>query len=145
MNKLLKVLAGVSPLVLPAIALAQPDSSTGFEVDSVGASDILGTISSIFAVVIPILITFAVIWVIIGVIKYATASDDEKQGEARSMIIHAIIALFVIVSIWGLVAILNSTFGINQNGNNTGACQPIWDPNADGPGQGDFITPPSCD
>ncbi len=144
MNRFLKLVAGVVPFALPAVALAQGTLNTqGVVVGGTNASDILGTISSIFAVVIPLLITFAVIWVIIGVIKYATAGDEEKQGEARKMIIHAIIALFVIVSIWGLVAVLGSTFGINQNGSNTGACQPVWDPAANN-GNGDFVVPPQC-
>lgn len=140
MNRFLKIIGVFSPFALPVVALAQNPNNTGYAIDSTNASDILGIISSIFSIVIPILVTFAVIWVIIGVIKYATASDDETQGAARKMIIHAIIALFVIVSIWGLVAILNSTFNIDQSGSNIGVCQPVWDPVDEV-----FFTPEQCD
>ncbi|MEZ4103335.1 MAG: hypothetical protein R3B55_02115 [Candidatus Paceibacterota bacterium] len=80
--------------------------------------NLLGTISAILNVVIPILITLAVLYTIWGVIKYATAKESEDQAEGCVVIITGIIGLFVIVSIWGLVAVLNSTFGINQGGQN---------------------------
>ncbi len=137
MNRFLKLVAGVIPFALPAVALAQ--NSIGNLPGGQDTLGILGVVSNIFGIVIPILITFAVIRVIIGVIKYATAGDEEKQGEARKMIIHAIIALFVIVSIWGLVAILNQTFGIGQGGQNVGNCQPIYDPDSN-----TFVEPPQC-
>ena len=137
MNRFLKLVAGVIPFALPAVALAQ--NSIGNLPGGQDTLGILGVVSNIFGIVIPILITFAVIWVIIGVIKYATAGDEEKQGEARKMIIHAIIALFVIVSIWGLVAILNQTFGIGQGGQNVGNCQPIYDPDSN-----TFVEPTQC-
>ena len=139
MRKVFKSLGFLAPFALPLAALAQNPNTTGYQVGGPTASNILGTISSIFAVVIPILVTFAVIWVIVGIIKYATAKDDDAQAEARKTIISGIIALFVIVSIWGLVAILNSTFGIDQSGSNVGACQPVWDPVVQ-----DFIVPPQC-
>lgn len=141
MNRFLKLTALFSPFALPLVSLAQgPQFNTGFVVPgTTNASTILGTISSIFAVVIPILITLAVIYVIWGVIKYATASDDDAQTMARQTIIKGVIALFVIVSIWGLVAIINRTFGVEQSGTNVGACQPIWDPVDQ-----DFEVPPQC-
>lgn len=137
MKKLLKLLSVFVPFAMPAVALAQSAGTT-----LPGGNDafnILEVVSNIFGVVIPILVTFAVIWVIVGVIKYATADGEEDQSKARSMIIHAIIALFVIVSIWGLVAILNQTFGVGQGGANTGNCQPVYDADTD-----DFVAPPGC-
>lgn len=138
MNKIFKVLVGVSPLALPAIALAQ-QNDIGVVPGGPDAFSLLGTISNIFSILIPILITLAVVWVIWGVIKYATAGDDETQASARKTIISGVIALFVIVSLWGLVAILNTTFGVGQGGSNVGACQPVYDPVQD-----DFVTPPGC-
>lgn len=140
MNKLLKFFATLLPFVLPAIAFAQPDNNTGFATGGgTSAMSILGIISSILSIVIPILVTLAVIYVIVGVIKYATAKEDKTQDEARKTIISGVIALFVIVSIWGLVAIINNTFGIGQSGSNVGVCQPVWDPT-----NSQFITPPQC-
>jgi hypothetical protein len=137
MKKLIKVLGLLSPFALPVIASAQSIGTT--LPGGNNAFDILGVISNIFGVLIPILVTLAVIYIIVGVIRYATASDDETQATARKSILHGIIALFVIVSIWGLVAILNQTFGVGQGGANTGNCQPVYDP-----GLNDFVAPPGC-
>jgi hypothetical protein len=116
MSKIIKGFGVLSLIASPFMALATaPD---GVAVGGPTIFNLLGTISSIMNVVIPILITAAVIYVIAGVIKYVTASDSDGQAEGRTMIISGIVGLFVIVSIWGLVAILNSTFGINQGGQN---------------------------
>lgn len=139
MNRILKFLSFVLPFA-PAIALAQVNTyQPGFIPGGQDALGVLGVISNIFGVVIPILITLAVIWVIVGIIGYVTAKDDEKKKEARKTILHAIISLFVIVSIWGLVALLNNTFGISQGGANVGNCQPVYDPD-----QNIFVLPPGC-
>jgi hypothetical protein len=128
MKKLFRLLGTLSLFALPALALAQNSAGDLSGLGQTNAFSILGVISSIFGVLIPILVTFAVIYIIVGVIQYATASDDEKQTTARKRIISGIIALFVIVSIWGLVAILNNTFNVGQNGTNFGACQPVYNP-----------------
>lgn len=139
MNKLVKLIGGAVALAMPAITLALGGGDIGDVPDSNNAFDILGVVSNIFGILIPILVTLAVIYVIVGVIRYATASDDETQATARKSILHGIIALFVIVSIWGLVAILNSTFGVGQGGDNVGVCQPVYNPDS-----GEFETPPGC-
>ncbi len=78
---------------------------------------ILGIVANIFNIVIPLIITIALIYFLWGVAKYVMSSGDpEKATEARGMMINGIIALFVIISVWGLVAILNSTFGIQAGG-----------------------------
>lgn len=116
MNKLIKGLGVLSLFASPFMALAvAPDGTT---VGGPTVFNLLGTISQIMNVVIPILITLAVLYTIWGVIKYATAKESEDQAEGRRVIISGLIGLFVIVSIWGLVAVINSTFGINQGGQN---------------------------
>lgn len=145
MRKAFKSLGFLAPFALPLMALAQtpppglPNNYNNVLPGGQDALGILGVISQIFGVLIPILITAAVVWVIVGIIKYATAKDDEAKNEGRKTMIHAIIALFVIVSIWGLVAILNNTFGVGQAGSNVGVCQPVYDPVS-----GTFVPPPGC-
>lgn len=117
MNKIIKGLGAAGLLVTPFMVLAQVDPD-GTPVGGPTIFNLLFTITNIMNVVIPILITLAVLYTIYGVIKYATAKESEDQAEGRRVIISGIIGLFVIVSIWGLVAVLNSTFGINQGGSN---------------------------
>ncbi len=99
--KFLKI--GALVAFLPLIASAQ---ATGFT--------ILNDIYKIVNIIIPILITVAVIYLIIAIIQYVIAGDEEKKAEGRSHMIYGIIGLFVIVGVWGLVAILFNTFNVSS-------------------------------
>ncbi len=61
--------------------------------------------------VVPLLIALGGVYFMWGVLKYVTAGESEdKMKEGRSMMIYGIIALFVMVSVFGLVRILLNTF-----------------------------------
>lgn len=79
-------------------------------------STILGTIQGILNVVMPILITIGVVYFVWNVIQFALTGDAEKKEQAQEHMIRGIIALFVILAIWGLIAVLFNTFGISQQG-----------------------------
>lgn len=80
------------------------------------AFDILDTIANILNVVIPILITLGVIYLIWGVITYITAKEEEDKKNARSVMISGALGLFFILAIWGIIALIGSTLGINVGG-----------------------------
>lgn len=62
---------------------------------------------------IPLLFALAIAGFIFGVIKMVINPDDaEKRKQGKQYMIWGIIALFVMIAIWGLVAILTNTFGI---------------------------------
>jgi len=51
------------------------------------------------------------IWFFWGIIQYVLKADnEEKQTEARSYMIYAVIGMFVMFSIWGLVNLVRNTF-----------------------------------
>lgn len=85
---------------------------------SSGIGYILKIVSQILNFLIPILITVAVVWFILGIIKYVTANNEDAQKEGRTMIISGVIGLFVITAIWGLVKIIGDTFGIGSGNTN---------------------------
>jgi len=67
-------------------------------------------------VFIEILIAFAVIWIILNVIRFIVNGDDsEKRKGYQDAILWGIVGLFVILSIWGLVRILTNTFRTDTN------------------------------
>lgn len=76
--------------------------------------DLLSTASCIISgSVIPLIFALAVVMFIWGVVQYVINSDDEtKKSQGRQFMIWGIIALTVMVSVWGLVKILGATFGI---------------------------------
>jgi succinate dehydrogenase/fumarate reductase cytochrome b subunit len=62
------------------------------------------------------LIALAVVWFIWNVIRYTMSDDEEKKGAAKSQMIWGVVAIAVIVSVWGLVAILQGIFGVQTVG-----------------------------
>jgi hypothetical protein len=105
MKKVVKVIAG-SLWALPFMALAQEVNTNYLESLIDGAKGLLDQL-------VVFLIALAVVWFIWNVIKYTMSDDEEKKGAAKSQMIWGIIAIAVIVSIWGLVAILQSIFGVD--------------------------------
>ena len=92
----------------------------------------IGTLFSFFGCLlnglIPVIIGIAVLMFLIGISQYVTSGDNEEKKEAsRNMMIYGIISIFVMVSVWGFVKILSTTFGFNfslpslpPSGNNPG-------------------------
>lgn len=63
--------------------------------------------------VVPLLFTLAVVGFIWGIIQfYLNPDNEEKKKNGKSFMLWGIIALFVMVSMWGLVGVLSNTFGI---------------------------------
>lgn len=63
--------------------------------------------------VIPLIFALAVAMFVWGVVQYVIKSDEEaKKEKGRQFMVWGIIALAVMVSVWGLVRILGNTFGI---------------------------------
>jgi len=75
--------------------------------------DIMATGLKILNYIIPILMTLAVVYFIWGVIQYTISGDEEAKSKARSGIITGLIGLFVIISFWGIVAVIQETTGIS--------------------------------
>lgn len=72
--------------------------------------------NNILSPLIPILITIALIVFLWGVARYVIkGADDEKEREqGKQIMIYGIIGLFVMVSVWGLVAIVSNTFNLGN-------------------------------
>src|SRR3989338_3837023 len=76
------------------------------------ATDVLARISNFFSAVLPVLISLGVIYFVWGVVQYFIGEGEEAKTKGRDRIIYGIIGLAVIISIWGLVAIITNTFGV---------------------------------
>lgn len=95
---------GAFLLTLPLISLAQTTEG--------GLFGVMGTFEMLLSRVLPILVGFAVIYFLFGVLQYIIAKDPEAQKTARLVMMNGIIVLFVMVSVWGLVNLLGKTFGV---------------------------------
>ncbi len=62
-----------------------------------------------------LIMSLALVYFLSGVLKYvAHGGDQAKREEGKNVMIYGIIALAVMVSVWGLVQILTDTFGISS-------------------------------
>lgn len=75
--------------------------------------DVLNLIQGFINTLLPLIIALAVLVFVWGVFKYVSAGDDEEARKSgRMMMVNGIIAIFVMVSVWGLVNILVYTFNL---------------------------------
>lgn len=79
--------------------------------------DLLGLAQTIVLRLVPFAIGIAMLaffWFLIQFIM--KSSDPAEQGKAKSGMGYSILALFAMVSIWGIIGLLGSIFGVNQGG-----------------------------
>jgi len=78
--------------------------------------DLLNYITCIISgSVIPLVFALATVTFIWGVVQYVINNDDEaKKAKGKTFMIWGVVALAVMVSVWGLVSILGNTFGITK-------------------------------
>lgn len=100
-------------LIMPLVANAQTVATNtttkgGFE----GA---VAVIKSAINIILPVIISLGVLYFIWGVFQYVRSNDSAKQEEARSYIIWSIIFITVMVSVWGLVNLITSTFNLDSD------------------------------
>jgi hypothetical protein len=115
-----KVLIAVSASLAPLSVFAQsPVYQTG-----TGVGGLIYWANWLLNALVPLLIGIAVVYFIWEVFQYTIAADEDKKKTARTQIIWGIVGIFVMVSVWGLVNILQSTFG-TQNTNSSSVSMQI--------------------
>lgn len=83
--------------------------------DKAKIQDIFDYVSCIISKsIIPLIFTLAVAFFVWGVVQYMLASADEHKKEmGKQYMVWGIIALTVMVSVWGLVNLVGNTFGLD--------------------------------
>src|SRR3989338_10230158 len=88
-------------------------ASAGTSVSSLG--DLLGVFMTIINALMPFIVALAVLFFIWGVFQFVMAAGDEEARTAgRDKMIYGIIGIFVMVSVWGLVNLLQGSFTTNK-------------------------------
>jgi ABC-type multidrug transport system permease subunit len=117
------------PLTTIAGALAQVNIQLGGSgsqfgtagVNSTGGQTIIGLMNlaqTIVVKAVPLLIGLAVVIFFGFLIKYIVqgSQDSTKRDESIKGMAFSVVALFVMVSIWGIIGLFGSFFGIGQGG-----------------------------
>jgi Na+/proline symporter len=110
-------------VMVPALALGQGagiNISGNTTLTCSQTQDVLSLICRISLIlnrIIPVLIILAVIIFVWGVIMYVVSSEEEAKKKGRQRMIWGLIGLVVIVGMWGLVAMVRNSLGIDNNQN----------------------------
>lgn len=65
---------------------------------------------------LPIVVGIALLAFFWGLVKYIFAQgNDEAKTDAKKIMLWGLIALFVMIAVWGLVRFIGTAFGVNLN------------------------------
>jgi hypothetical protein len=79
---------------------------------------IVGSVNCLISPTFIIIVALSVVVFLWGVFKFIQAEGEDKQT-GREFMLYGVIGIFVMISIWGLVNILQNTFTLNDNANIT--------------------------
>lgn len=102
-----KVLAIATASLLPALALAQNVSYI---------TNWINYIKDIINSLVPIIIALAVVYFLWNAFQYIKTDDAKTKQESGVKMLWGIVFLAGMVSIWGLVALLQNIFGVGKQG-----------------------------
>lgn len=81
-----------------------------------GLFNILRIIAELINFALPIVVALALLYFFWGLAQYVlNASNEEKKGKGKEIMIWGIIALFVMVSVWGIVNVVKQTFELSDD------------------------------
>ena len=78
------------------------------------------TFGNIVGLAIPIAFSLSLLFFFWGLAKYIyNAGDEDARNDGKQMMVWGVVAMFVVSSVWGLVALIRTTFGVNNNDTGT--------------------------
>lgn len=110
--KALRIFAPVLAILfafLPAVAFGAGPTD--------GLSGVLTIVGGLIGKLTPIAVAIALLAFFWGLASYILSfnGDDKEKKKGRDMMMYGILALFVMVSVWGLVNILRNTFQLGES------------------------------
>jgi hypothetical protein len=105
--------------LFPSLVLAQ----TGTTIPSAGSPQLTGiqtlieSIRRIVGIALPVVVGLALLGFFWGLMKFIfSAGNEEAKDEGKRIMIYGIIALFVMVAVWGLVGFIAGALGVGTGG-----------------------------
>lgn len=92
----------------PVVVFAQGELSN--------LNGLLRGIGNLVSTALPIVIAIALLAFFWGLVKFIFAGEEGKK-EGKSLMIWGLVALFVMVSVWGLVRFIGNALGITATPN----------------------------
>ncbi len=92
----------IASVLLPAVASAQTLLNT------------LALVSQFLNALVYLFITLAIVVFFYGLIKYLLGGGQEGKSDGLRIMMMGVITIFVMVSIWGIIRLLQSTFRVTS-------------------------------
>lgn len=107
MKQLLKVSSALALFAAPLFAFADVSG---------GLKQVFQNLGDVIATVTPVVVAIALLAFFWGLAMYVLnfQGEDKDKRKGRDMMVYGIIVLFVMVSVWGLVQVLQNTVFANQ-------------------------------
>jgi uncharacterized membrane-anchored protein len=110
MKNFIKSAVAVSLSIAPFAALAATPND--------GLGKVFVTIGELLGIITPVIVGLALLGFFWGLAMYVLnfSGDDKDKKKGRDMMVYGTLVLFVMVSVWGIVQILQDTFDISNGG-----------------------------
>jgi flagellar basal body-associated protein FliL len=119
MKKALSIVSiAVTQVTFALAQLTAPSVVTQQASNGQGLLNLVGLASTIANKLVPLFVILAVLsffWFLITFI-WKGKDDVKEQEKSKIGMVYSVIAIFVMVSIWGIVALIGSVFGVGQGG-----------------------------
>ncbi|MCF7865198.1 MAG: hypothetical protein K9M11_01715 [Candidatus Pacebacteria bacterium] len=71
---------------------------------------LVGLFIGMIKTLVPLIVGLTLLYFIWGIFQLVRSNSEDARKEAIGVITYGVVSLFVMVSVWGLVSILTSTF-----------------------------------
>ncbi|MBP6974927.1 MAG: hypothetical protein KBB54_03235 [Candidatus Pacebacteria bacterium] len=98
-----------TPITIPVALLL-----ITFPVPALAAVNDFGSLVALFIgmikTLVPLIVGLTLLYFMWGIFQLVVSNSEDSRKEAVGVITYGVVSLFVMISIWGLVSILTSTF-----------------------------------
>ena len=102
-------------LLLSALA-GLPIAASAQTINLSPVASLIGAVAGIIGALVPILVTLALAVFLWGLVKYLWGSGSEPDIKgAKQLMKWGLVTLFVMVSVWGIIELMQGALGINKN------------------------------
>jgi hypothetical protein len=104
-----KALTAAALLFLPLISSAQSLNLSPLQT-------LISSIASLIGMIVPVLLTLALVVFFWGLVRYLWGHGGKADIDGAKRIMKwGLITLFVMVSVWGIIELMQTALGINKN------------------------------
>ena len=102
-------------VILAALALTPAFAFAQSAPNLTNIESLVIAIGNIVELALPIVVGIALLVFFWGLVKFIFAQgNEEAKADAKKIMLWGLIALFVMVAVWGLVQFIGTALGINQ-------------------------------